>query len=388
MAALDKTALSHGFLLDGESPVSVPVRIVLLDTSLRVTSIADRKMRVWEFTDLDWEATRTLGGQLRIKRLGSDQWLVVTAPDLIATIAAEGREWRRRNFWLARPDARAALTVGVTTIVLCVTLWFSWPWLVRPVAALMPQSARNWLGNSTQQMVGLTQECTDPAGRAALETLTARLTQKSPELRSIQVLPVQSTMVNAIALANDKVVLTSALIKQAQSPDEIAGILAHEFGHVAHGHVLRNFLGQAALQMLITLFTGVHGADMSRLNTLTGRAHSRAFEAEADAMAIKLLKEAQISTQGLAEFFSRTAQKEGVSSRFSRYFATHPATAEREKLLRGTAVPQPTPALNLKEWEALKRVCGESPAPAPPRAVPPSLMPPHPVPLPRQDKEL
>lgn len=357
MLSANTTAASNGFLLDGESPNPLPVRISLLDTAVRFVPQGDRKAQMWDFSDIDWEATRKLNDQLRIKRRDGDQWIVATDAALIAEIQAERKHWTRRNFWVALPDTKMAIRACVGAVVICVALWFSWPVLTIPAVKLVPQSTRSWLGDTAQKMAGMDDLCTDPDGNAALQRLTARLTAQRPELKDIRVVPVQSNMINALTLANDKVLLTSAIIKQAQSPDEIAGVLAHEFGHIAHRHVLRGVLGQLLSNAIISMFTGAHGTEAGYINTLTSSAHTRAFEAEADATGISLLREAHIASQGLAEFFNRVAHMEGTSSRFLQYFASHPPSKEREALMRNTVIPDATPAMDYKDWLALKNVC-------------------------------
>ncbi len=348
---------ANGFFLDGESPTPQPVRISLLDTSLRFLPTEERKQQIWDFSNVDWEATRFVNAQLRLKQKEQDQWLVVTDAALIAEVQAERKHWTRRNFWSALPDTSMAVRASIGTVVICVGLWLSWPMLTEPAARLVPQSTRTWLGDSAQKLTGMDTLCTDPDGQAALDRLTSRLTEQHPELRKIRVVPVQSGMINALTLANDKVLLTSAIIAQAGSPDEVAGILAHEFGHVAHHHVLRGVLGQALMQLLIAIFTGVHGDEVGYVNRVTNTAHVRKFEAEADTTGIALLRDAHISTQGLGEFFNRVGKMEGVGGRFLKYFSSHPPSAEREKLMRETVVENATPAMNAKDWLALKNAC-------------------------------
>lgn len=351
---------ANGFLLDGESPTPQPVRVSLLDTSLRFLPLDGRKSQMWEFSAVDWEATRNINNQLRLKLRESDQWLVLTEATLIGEVQAERKHWTRRNFWSALPDTSMAVRAGAGTMIFFLTLWLSWPMLTKPAAGLVPESTRNWLGDSAQKLIGMDRLCTAPEGRAALDRLTKKLTTGHPELRHVRVIPVESSMINALTLANDKVLLTSAIIAQAGSPDEIAGILAHEFGHVAHRHVLRAVLGQALMKLVITIVTGVHSSEVDYINSITNSAHGRDFEAEADATGIRLLRDAGIATQGLGEFFNRMAKREGVSGRFLKYFNTHPPSTEREKLMRETVVANAAPAMDAKDWLAIKNACPAS----------------------------
>jgi hypothetical protein len=353
-------AESNGFWLDGESPLPQPLRISLLDTSLRFVSQGERKSQNWDFSQIDWEATRLLNNQLRIKHKDDDQWLVATTQTLIDDIQAERKHWSRRHFWAARPDTTIAVRAGAGAIIICAALWLTGPYLTAPLAHLVPNSTREWLGNTAQKLTGMENYCAAPEGILALNKLTARLAANRPELKNVRVIPVESTMINALTLANDKVLLTSAIIAQATSPDEIAGILAHEFGHIAHQHVIRGVISQMALKTLTSIFTGAHGSQIGYINDMTSSAHTRRFEAQADSTGIELLRAAHISSHGLGEFFHRVAKLEGVSSRFTTYFSSHPASAEREQLMMDTIIPEASPALNVQEWQAVKSVCGGS----------------------------
>lgn len=355
-------AESNGYFLDGETPNPLPVRISLLETSLRFQDIGTQKSKTWEFTVIDWEHSRPLNGHLRLKLKEADHWLVATAPALVAEIEAERKHWLKRHFWSARPDAKLALQACLGTVILFGALWLGWPALTKPVARMIPQATRDNLADAAQGMMGMSDACYTVDGDAALRRLTLRLTLKRPDLRRIKIIVVQSNMVNALTLANDSILVTSAILQQADSPDELAGVLAHEFGHVAHQHVLRGFLGQATVGILISLLTGAHGTEIEYINRFAGTAHNRAFEAEADQTGIALLRDARISSQGLATFFGRMAQMEGSSTRFTKYFATHPPTDERAQLMQQTEIAGATPAMDLRDWRALKTMCKEAAA--------------------------
>ncbi len=353
-------AESNGHFLDGETPNPIPVRISLLETSLRIVNLGTQKSLTWDFASIDWEHSRPLNGHLRLKHKDGDHWLVATAPALVAEIETERKHWLKRHFWSARPDAKLALQACLATVLLFGGLWLGWPVLTKPVARIIPQTTRDNLASAAQGMMGMSDACYSPAGDAALQRLTQRLTVKRPDLRRIKVIAVESNMVNALTLANDSILVTSAILQQADSPDELAGVLAHEFGHVAHQHVLRGFIGQATVGVMLSLVTGAHGTEIEYINRFAGTAHTRAFEAEADQTGIVLLRDARISSHGLAAFFGRMAKMEGVSTRFTKYFATHPPTAEREQLMQQTDIAGATPAMDLRDWRAIKEMCKDN----------------------------
>ena len=89
---------------------------------------------------------------------------------------------------------------------------------------------------------------------------------------------------------------------------------------------------------------------------LVNAAYSREAESAADALAFQLLKEANISSTGMASFFARIEKKEGTSPRFLKYFNSHPATGKRREAATAHA-SEGYAALSVKSWQALKAIC-------------------------------
>src|SRR5581483_9059372 len=97
---------------------------------------------------------------------------------------------------------------------------------------------------------------------------------------------------NAIALPGGHVYVFEGLIKQARSPDELAGVVAHELGHVAHRDGTRSLLQAAGLSFLFGVllgdFTG-GGLVVIAAKTAMQSAYTRKVEAAADAYSVDLV---------------------------------------------------------------------------------------------------
>ena len=90
---------------------------------------------------------------------------------------------------------------------------------------------------------------------------------------------------NAIALPGGKIYLFNALLQKAGSPDEVAGIIAHELGHAHHRHNMRTLIHNGGSSFLIGLLLGdVTGGSAVIFATrqLLQASHSREAEQEAD----------------------------------------------------------------------------------------------------------
>jgi Zn-dependent protease with chaperone function len=350
---------THGYFLDGQNPVQYAARIGLLDTAVRFQVADSKKSTLWDFTAIDWDATRSLNGQLRLKHDESDAWLIVTDAAMIAAILGEKKVWAQRHFWLARRETLTIVRATATTMMVCTMLWIFWPWLATPLANFVPNSSRTWMADTAQSILGMKQECRAPEGLAALRKITNVLTAGNPKLNHAQIVVVNASMLNALTLANDKILVTKAIIAGADSPDEVAGILAHELGHVAHRHILRSLLGQVTLKLLVMIFTGAHGDMLGYANDLTSLNHSRQFEAEADTTAIEILTRAHITTHGLGEFFHRMQHYQAMhNGEPPRYLSTHPPSEERAQQMLHIDIPDARPVLSASEWQALQNICG------------------------------
>jgi Zn-dependent protease with chaperone function len=201
--------------------------------------------------------------------------------------------------------------------------------------------------------------CTGAAGQAALRKLAREL---SPEADKLNIRVVHVPMVNAAALPGGNIVIFDQLLAESPGPDAVAGVLAHEMGHVQERHVTQAMIREFGFSALISVLGGSAGSGIDTLGSLH---YSRGAEAQADGDAIVTLRRAGISPAPTADFFRHLAEQEKVFGRASAalgYVSTHPLTAEREARFRASAVKGAAyrPSLSPEEWAALSGICGES----------------------------
>ena len=256
---------------------------------------------------------------------------------------------------LGRGAARAALWLGVTAVIVA-TLWFGWPPLADALASLVPPRVESRIGDQArQQLLDHTKPCDLAEGRAALDRLMARLTAAMRYDQPVTVTVVDLPLVNAVALPGNHIVLFRALIADAQSPEEIAAVLAHELGHVAARHPRRNLMRQFGLSMIIMALSGNSSWD-GVAQLLLSSAYTRELEAEADGRALETLAAAGISGRGWIDFFDRHAGSPGNWDRAIAYLSNHPPSAERRD--RAAHLPPSTsPAMSAGEWLVLRSIC-------------------------------
>ena len=227
---------------------------------------------------------------------------------------------------------------------------------------LGPRIPASWERNIGEAMVGDFggRICHTPEGDAALAKLLGKV---DPAKEKVRAGIANMDMVNAIALPGGQVLLFDGLVQQAESPEELAGVLAHEVGHVRERHVMTALLRQFGLSVLLA------GADSGLTNGAVGLAsmgYSRDAEREADDYARARMAQSDISPLGAASFFERMAKEHGGednSPALLGWIASHPSSNERAKAYRDAAAGRTAypPAITDDEFEALKTMCADDP---------------------------
>jgi Zn-dependent protease with chaperone function len=274
------------------------------------------------------------------------------APRLRARGGAMGRV-RPRQVALA-----AVVVVGFAALLLAL------PRLAQPLAALVPLEWEERLGAELVAELELFGgPCSEPAADAALEGLAGKLAAAAESPYRITVHVLDSEFVNALAAPGGHVVLFAGLIEEAESADEVAGVLAHEIGHVVNRHPIEGLVRNLGISLIVESLIGDSAslielaADLGTL--LIESSYSREDEAEADRAAVDILARADLRADGLARFFERLAAKDGAPEQpgLADYFSTHPPSAQRKAAIAARAAAGGGAALGPAEWRALRRIC-------------------------------
>lgn len=166
---------------------------------------------------------------------------------------------------------------------------------------------------------------------------------------SIQIYLVNDRRLNAFVAGGQKLFLNTGFLKKTRTPEQVIGVIAHESGHIAGGHLARlkdkmeSFSPESILGYVLggaailagksdaggaLIFGGQQMAQRSLLK------YSRTEEGSADQAAVTYLDRAEISSKGLLDFFKILKRAEGVnSSDQNPYIRSHPLTQERINFL-------------------------------------------------------
>ncbi|OAF17685.1 M48 family metallopeptidase [Bradyrhizobium neotropicale] len=255
-------------------------------------------------------------------------------------------------------------SLAAAVSIVCVVL-FGVPLAADRLAPLVPKPIERRIGDAAEvQMKTIFGRgaCDDPAGQAAFAKLVNRLRDVAGLDESMTAAVLPTGVPNAFALPGGKVFMLKGLLDKAQSPDEVAGILAHELGHLRHHDNMRGLIYNGGTSFLIGLLFGdVTGSSavIFASRSVVEASYSREAETGADTFAIETMHALGRSPKPAAELMFRITGKEGGSG--FTILSSHPLTEDR--LARMTKEDRPAsgpPLLTDAEWHALKGICGGS----------------------------
>jgi len=199
------------------------------------------------------------------------------------------------------------------------------------------------------------------------------------EKQNIQVVILNESVFNAFVADGRRIFVNYGAMMQSETPNQIIGVLAHETGHLAGGHLakLREQLARAQTQMIIAMLLGVGGmvAGARSGNSNSGLANAgaaavagpqemirrtlisyqRQQEENADRAGVKFLTASGQSAKGMYETFNRFTDDSLFAARGADpYQQSHPMPAERVAALEELARSSPywdkkdDPALQLR----------------------------------------
>lgn len=252
----------------------------------------------------------------------------------------------------------------LATVIMLLGLFAAYHWGV-PLAAdriaeHIPFELEKSLGDEV--LTGLDRQLFEPSGLADLfqqqaQDIFRKIAPSNPRM-PLKLVFRGSKLAgpNAFALPNGTIVLTDAMVihiagvaetrrnLSGERADRLAGVLAHEIGHVQERHGLRYMLAASLFGTLSWSLFGDFSAIAAGAPTLMLQLqYSRAMEADADGYAADLLKQHGISPKHLADLFEsldarpkRTPQANLPSwlRNATDYLSTHPAPEERTARLR------------------------------------------------------
>ena len=185
----------------------------------------------------------------------------------------------------------------------------------------------------------------DPELSEYLNDMGYRLVAASADnTRDFTFFAVRDPTLNAFALPGANIGIHTGLLAVTQNESELAGVLAHEIGHITQKHLARMIESQArsALPSLAALVVAILAArsdgQLAQAAIAAGQAasiqnqldYTRDFEREADRAGLQTLLNAGYDPRGMADFFERLQKNiRLVENNAPAYLRTHPLTTSR-----------------------------------------------------------
>lgn len=274
-----------------------------------------------------------------------------------------GPAMRKVVVWGA--GAMAALVLMIYVII---------PALADQMAVLIPPEREQRIGQTVlvqiERALTFNQDdkesswiCEGPEGRAALEAMTQKVVGFAEFPYDLTINVVDHEMINAFAVPGGQVIIMRGLLEKAQSAEEVAGVLAHELGHVANRDPMRLALRAAGSAGILSLVLGdatggliIAGAAEQVLSA----SHTRAAEAQADVFALDMMEDANLPPEAFASFFDRLIEEYGDVSGALELVSSHPASAGRAERARARTNNDARygAVITDQQWEDLRGICG------------------------------
>lgn len=290
-------------------------------------------------------------------------------PELAAKMERTAHVVRR-----VRSTRRTVLLAMAGTVLSCMLgLWLGMDALVEEAVSRIPPEWEKQLGDAAMQEALAGQAVvTEGPVVEAVQAITTRLTEQIPNSPyRFTVTVVRSPVVNAFALPGGSVVVFTGLIKEATSPEEVAGVLGHEINHVLQRHGLERIVKTLGIMAIAAIVLGDQQGLIGLARQLgveiVALKFNRDQETEADTTGLRLLHKAKVDPAGMIAFFERLARSEKEKQRVE-LLSTHPMSAARAERLKAElrALPKFLPEPFAVDWEHIHASLKPDTSPAKP----------------------
>lgn len=352
---------------DGKTGATHAVRLLVSGRELRIVGDGDATLAVWRTACVRAAPEPDPDGAVTLTAQGEPGVLLVDDSAELETLSRAGirlsglTTWTRGR-WLAIGAGLLAAALAVGLLVVNA--------LPRWVAAAIPLGWERRLGETSAALIADRRgRCGGAEGQAALDRLVERLRSAGGIAMPVTIAVLDTRTVNAFTLPGGQVLVMRGLIAAATDGPMLAGVIAHELGHVAHRDPTTLLIRGMEFSLLLSAVgLGDAGGVAAGAGNLMNLAFSRAAEAAADASAIDFLTKAGLRADGLSRFFALMEQRDATAANTPdhrepgdqsgtelNWFATHPSSeSRRERTARPETGDVP---FTEAEWRAIRTMC-------------------------------
>lgn len=189
---------------------------------------------------------------------------------------------------------------------------------------------------------------------------------------NVSIIIVQDPSLNAFVAEGMNIFIHTGLISESEDPLVLTGVIAHEVGHIAGGHLIRKneAYSQAILSTALSYVLGAAsiaaGSSDAGAAIITGGqhiahrnilSHSRIQEQSADQAALNFLERSELSAKGLLSLLEKLGSRETLFyNDIDPYTLTHPLSQDRISHIRNHLISSPTADIAVPEsWKILQQ---------------------------------
>jgi Zn-dependent protease with chaperone function len=362
------TTAGTALYFDGHTTARHDVRVELTPAVIRILSPEGAVLAEWPHDEIE-----PLSAPDNILRIGKrnnpslarlevhDAQLAAAIDDLSVPVDRTGLTERRSRHKVIGWSIAATVSLLLMAV-------FGVPEIANRLAPFMPYGFDRKLGEAVDVQVRSSLssgfECgqaeAQKPGRAAFDKMVGQLERAAELPFPLRVIVIRNSDANAFALPGGYIYVHQGLVEKSERPDELAGVIAHEIGHVANRDGTRSALQAAGLSFLFGMMLGDFvggGAVILATNAILKNSYSRDVEADADAYGVRLMTKAGGDPRALGTILQRIA---GTHSGM-KILLDHPETEDRVTAINLMSPAGPVrPLLDPKEWAALQRICAQS----------------------------
>lgn len=291
------------------------------------------------------------------------------------------------NHWLHTTNKAKIFAIFGAALVVSLGIFY---YIANHSYIFVPTDADVKLGNSTKSLMESEFTiCKDKKAESILSKSIQSLVSKDSKF-TYNVKIISDSTPNAFAVSGGNIYILSGIFNNAKNSNELAGVLAHEIGHVERRHHVRNLLKAVSTAFLISIIVGPGLGDFDFIETLTEMgstllflSYSRQFEEEADEFGVSLMANSGYHPRGMSAFFrsmldyekemyggilSQSEEEEKkeesetmTANNLIHFLSTHPPTEERiqaiQKLITENNYKGNRKFISDKDWKYLQNSC-------------------------------
>jgi Zn-dependent protease with chaperone function len=358
----------EGTYMDGRTAERHRAVVRLTPMGLQIT-LENKNTLFWPLEEIRQSKNFYGDEQVRLERGGNTPEVLLLPDSVFLQRMSEVFPEKKKRFhppprkgrWVWVVVLSAAGVIGATASLY---LW-GIPAMADLIVPYIPVSWEERLGQSVvDALAPVEKRCVDSNRSKKLREILSALHSSHPHSPyKFRVIVVNSPAVNALAAPGGNILIFRGLLEKTATPEELAGVLAHEMQHVLQRHATRALLQQVSMKILLAaamgdargLSYGLEGAQ-----TLGMLRYNRQKEEEADRGAIQMLIASGIDPRGLMTFFEGVQKDSLKSLKIPFYLSTHPDLEERIQRLKTLTANAPVPATGLLpgySWETIYDIC-------------------------------